>query len=229
MTTWSTTPPLLASGWQQPAGPSASSPIWSTPTTSSFWRRTARQLQRLIDALSSFCLSVGLDVSPGKTQVLVFHAAADAALPAFTFVGRTLPHADSYKYLGVTFTRSGCAGDGLSHLCSKTGLAYHKTRGKFARLGCGSDMHLQLHLFDACVTATATTSCEHWGVHPAAAAGRKKLETQHRRYIKRICGLPDSVSTGAMLAELDRAPLPNRWLSQSREWILEQHLRAARG
>lgn len=173
------------------------------------------QLQRLIDALSGFCLSVGLDISAGKTQVLVFHAAAGATLPTFTFAGRPLPHTDSYKYLGITFTRSGRAGDGLSQLCSKTGLAYHKTRGKFARLGCGQNLYLQLHLFDACVTATAATSCEHWGVHPAAAAGRKTLETQHRRYIKQICGLPASVDTSAMLAELNRAPLPHRWLSQS--------------
>jgi hypothetical protein len=70
-------------------------------------------LQRLVDAFAGFCEALGLDVSPAKTQTMCFGLPAGEAPPGFTYSGRALPAANSYKYLGVTFTPAGSAADGL--------------------------------------------------------------------------------------------------------------------
>ena len=69
-----------------------------------------------------------------------------------TYTGRTLPQTDSYKYLGTTFTPAGMAGHGLAQVRSNVGRAFDNVRFKFDRLGCTSNIHLQLHLYDAIVT-----------------------------------------------------------------------------
>jgi len=109
-------------------------------------------LQQLLDALSGFCAALGLDVSLAKTQVMCFGLPVAAPPPTFTYAGRTLPHTDSYKYLGTTFTPADMAGDGLAQVRSNVGRAFNNVRFKFDRLGCTSNIHLQLHLYDAIVT-----------------------------------------------------------------------------
>ncbi len=66
----------------------------------------------------------------------------------------------------------------------RQGLQQHALQ---VRLGCTSNIHLQLHLYDAIVTSTALSSCEVWGVHPAAQQQWRRLAALHRRYIRRIC------------------------------------------
>ncbi len=130
-------------------------------------------LQQLIDALSGFCAALGLDASFAKTQIMCFGLPPDTPRPAFAYAGRTLPHADSYIYPGTTFTPAGAAGDGLPQLRSSVGNAFHSVRFRY-RLGCASSIHLQLHLYDAIVTATALSSCEGVGRLPVGAAAATK-------------------------------------------------------
>ena len=162
--------------------------------------------------LAGFCAALGLDVSAAKTQTMCFGLPADAVTPTFTYRGRTLPTADSYKYLGVTFTPTGSAADGLPGARSKLARAHNSVRYKVDRLGCAKDVHLHLHLFDAVATQTALSGCELWGVHPAAEQQRHKLAALHRKYIKDICGLPNGVCTDALMKELGRSDIETRWL-----------------
>ncbi len=68
-------------------------------------------------------------------QQLTRTAAVSLSPPTFTYAGRTLPHTDSYKYLGTTFTPAGMAGDGLAQVRSNVGRAFNNVRFKFDRLG----------------------------------------------------------------------------------------------
>jgi len=110
---------------------------------------------------------------------------------------------------------AGAAGDGLPQLRSSVGNAFHSVRFKFDRLGCASNIHLQLHLCDAIVNATALSSCEVWDVHPAAQQQRRKLAAQHRGYVRSICRLPTGVPTEALMAELGRTDIEAWWLAHS--------------
>ena len=143
---------------------------------------------------------------------MCFGLPAGAVTPTFTYRGRTLPTADSYKYLGVTFTPTGSAADGLPGARSKLGHAHNSVRCKIDRLGCARDLHLHLHMFDAVATQTALSGCELWGVHPGAEQQRRKLASLHRKFIKDICGLPSGVSTDALMMELGRLDIETRWL-----------------
>jgi len=63
--------------------------------------------------------------------------------------------------------------------------------------------------------ATALSSCEVWGVHPAAQQQRRKLAAQHRGYVRSICRLPTGVPTEALMAELGRTDIEAWWLAHS--------------
>ena len=63
--------------------------------------------------------------------------------------------------------------------------------------------------------ATALSSCEVWGVHPAAQQQRRKLAAQHRGYVRSICRLPTGVPLEALMAELGRTDIEARWLAHS--------------
>lgn len=76
---------------------------------------------------------------------------------------------------------------------------------------------MRLHLFGPIVTATAAFGCEMWGVHPAEQQ-RGQLARQHRRYMRRICRLPGTVSIEALMAELGRADIEARWLAHSQRF-----------
>jgi len=148
-------------------------------------------------------------------QIMCFGLPPDTPRPAFTYAGRTLPHADRYIHIGTTLTLAGAAGDSLPQLRSSVGNAFSSVRFKLDRLGCASNIHLQLHLYDAIVSATALSSCEVWGVHPAAQQQRRKPAAQHRGYVRSICCLPTSVPTEALMAELGRMDIETRWLAHS--------------
>ena len=93
-------------------------------------------LQQLLDTLSGFCAALGLDVSLAKTQVMCFGLPVAAPHPTFTYAGRTLPHTDSYKYLGTTFTPAGMAGRrlGASPQQRRQGLQQRALQVRPARL-----------------------------------------------------------------------------------------------
>ena len=177
---------------------------------------TPGDLQRLIDVISEFFAAVGLEVSDSKTQTMVFHSQFANPPPpqSFSYRQRQLPAVTEYKYLGVLFKDSGETSDGLPRVRSNIAHQHNRVRGKFAGLGCGSSMHLQLYLFDAFVTPAALYGCELWALHPSAKPQRQRLMAQYTKYIKQICRLPPTVANQPLLWELNRQPIERQWLRQ---------------
>ena len=69
------------------------------------------QLQALIDALSSYCAMLHMEISVPKTKVMVFSRVPLSAA-AFSCNGNLVEQVSSFKYLGLHFHESGtCAFD----------------------------------------------------------------------------------------------------------------------
>ncbi len=68
---------------------------------------TSHGLQHLMDGVHQFCLSMGLTISPTKTEVVVFcRQPLDSEL-TWHVDGKLLPVSPSFKYLGLIFHQSG--------------------------------------------------------------------------------------------------------------------------
>ncbi len=63
------------------------------------------QLQMMLDRLSAYALRKGLIVKTSKSEVVHFYSQC-TRVPVFTLGGSQLANKDSFKYLGVIFTKT---------------------------------------------------------------------------------------------------------------------------
>ena len=74
---------------------------------------TAAGLQDLRDSMHASCLSLGLTISPSKTEVVVFNGSSSDTWHVGQHV---LPRSASFKYLGIVFHESGGMTEALARL-----------------------------------------------------------------------------------------------------------------
>ena len=74
---------------------------------------TAAGPQDLLDSMHAFCLSLGLTISPSKTEVVVFNGSSSDTWHVGQHV---LPRSASFKYLGIVFHESGGMTEALARL-----------------------------------------------------------------------------------------------------------------
>ena len=160
-------------------------------------------LQGLIDALSDFCASAGLEISATKTQVMQFlPLVRNRPLPeqhSFSFGSDTasicLVNTSHYKYLGVTFCSSGNPSDYMPAARHNMVGAYAGLRRRYCGLACGKHVRLQLPLFTAIVTTSAMYAGELWGVHPRSAAQRRMTAQKHSKFLRQLIRVSPSTET----------------------------------
>jgi len=63
------------------------------------------QLQMMLDRLSAYALRKGLIVNTSKLEVVHFNSRS-TRVPVFTIGGSQLAKKDSFKYLGMIFTKT---------------------------------------------------------------------------------------------------------------------------
>ena len=67
---------------------------------------TRCNLQKSLDALKSYCQKWKLEVNPSKTKVVIFHSRKNPR-DIFMFDNQKLEVVNSFKYLGIEFSKSG--------------------------------------------------------------------------------------------------------------------------
>ena len=103
-------------------GPLMQAPCGVTITCTSFVRSDISEIchaqlaglqnSALLDSMHAFCLSLGLTISPSKTEVVFIGSSSDT-----WHVGQhVLPRSASFKYLGIVFHKSGGMTEALARL-----------------------------------------------------------------------------------------------------------------
>ncbi len=128
----------------------------------------------------------------------------------FTLGVRTLDNVDTYKYLGVHSSGNpkhymAAARRNLDH-------SYARMRRQHCGMACGSNLQLQLRMFDALVTSGAMFGGELWGLRRGMLVEQNKTASRYVKHLKQLAGLPTSTHTESFLLELRRLSLPARWL-----------------
>ena len=133
--------------------------------------KSPSHLQGLIDALSDFCASAGLEISATKILVMQFlplvRNRPSPEQHSFSFgsdtASKCLVNTSHYKYLGVTFCSSGNPSDYMPAARHNMVGAHAGSRQRYCGLACGKHVRLQLTLFTAIVTTSAMYAGELWG------------------------------------------------------------------
>ena len=174
-------------------------------------------LQHHLRALGSFCTQRGLSVNLGKTKVLIFHTSGTVRRrTAFMFEDSQIEIADSYVYLGITFTaRSG--------RFSMTQAARDRTTRAFAALamlerGC-HQTHFQEPrtkgwLFDTLVTPALLYAAPVWAPGLSGQSW-SRIERPHILMLSRMIRSKQSVPHDILRAEFDASPMTVEALFQT--------------
>ena len=109
--------------------------------------------------MHAFCLSLGLTISPSKTEVVVFNGSSSDT----EHVGQhILPRSASFKYLGIVFHESGGMTEALARLLQNGKGAAARLSAKHKALMCDISFPMMGRLFDAVVHPTVMYGCEVW-------------------------------------------------------------------
>ena len=94
---------------------------------------TAAGLHDLLDSMHAFCLSLGLTISPSKTEVVVFNGSSSDTWHVGQHV---LPRSASLKYLGIVFHESGGMTEALARLLQNGEGAAARLSAKHKQKAC---------------------------------------------------------------------------------------------
>ena len=157
---------------------------------------TAESLQR---TLNDYCQLWKLNINTDKSKVIVFGSRLNKPFQ-FKLGPNDLETVDSYKYLGVFFSKSGSFLNASKHIAEQARKALYYLYTRINNLNLPID--LQIKLFDHTVLPILTYGCEVWGFENI-----KILERIHAEFLRTITKTKKSTPHYMLFAELGRYPL----------------------
>jgi hypothetical protein len=163
---------------------------------------TADELQKALDAMSSYCNMWSLQVNPAKTKIVVFckNVRGIRNAPNFIFEGNMLEVVDSFSYLGVKFSYNGKFTKTKEYLLQQARKAMFSVIVKSRRLNLPISM--QIHLFDTMVAPILLYGSEVWGIENLDLIDQFQL-----KFYKLILRLKQSTPNCMLYGELGVLPL----------------------
>lgn len=159
-------------------------------------------LQRVLNALNTYCNKWQLTVNLVKTKVMVFRNGGKLRrTERWFYAGSKVEVVSTYKYLGIIISSSGNwfkAQETLAGQASKAIFILKKRIHKFGVLS----PQLVFKMFDTMILPIMMYGSEIWGFHPC-----KQLDIVHNKFCKFYLGLGQSTPNIAVLGELGRYPL----------------------
>ena len=175
-------------------------------------------LQALIDASSSYCAVLHMEISVLKRKVMIVSPVPAPAV-AFSCNDNPIEQVTSFKYLGLHFHQTGAVAHVVTPIKSKAGGSWAAVQRRHSLLQCGKTINLHLHLLQAVLVSVLLYGCQVWGTHSphVATANRARLDLQrlYDYYLRTICGLLPSTPRRMLLAELGLLPLQVLWWRQT--------------
>ena len=161
--------------------------------------KSPEDLQQNLNIFAQYCLDWKLDVNKSKTKIVIFGARKNCNT-SFSFDNLPLDIVDSYKYLGLFFSKSRSILNARKHLLEQAKKAMHLLLMRTKNLFLPVD--LQLKLFDQTVLPILTYGCEVFGFENCGL-----LETVHTQFLRSILRARKSTPLYMLYGELGRFPI----------------------
>ena len=156
-------------------------------------------LQNNLNAFKRYCDEWKLKINFSKTKVVIFGSRNDKKFRFF--IGEVeIDIVDSYKYLGVVFSKSGSFLKAKNHIVQQANKAMFLLLTRIQNLNLPLD--LQLKLFDHTVMPILTYGSEIWGFE-----NTDSIEKVHNDFLRKITRSKRSTPMYMVYAELGRHPI----------------------
>ncbi|XP_037508119.1 uncharacterized protein LOC119383914 [Rhipicephalus sanguineus] len=178
-------------------------------------------IQRSLNAVASFSVTIGLTLSPTKTEALLVHprTAAVQRVKRLVLEGRLIPWNKEVTYLGLKIDHR-LTGLPATRAAITKAVRVQKGVGKLLCRGRGCTPRPALRLYHGVATAVQTYALP---LVQLAPCRREQLELQHRQAIRHFLGLPRQSRVAASLAEAGSWPLSLTMLRQSLNHVDRLH------
>ena len=155
-------------------------------------------LQKALNVLSVYCQKWMLEVNVEKTKVMIFHKKKQRGV--FYFNGNVLEVVDSFRYLGVEFSRTGNFAKGKKYSFDKAQRALFALLQNARKKNLPTD--IVLDLYKKMVVPVMLYGCEIWGYEKLDI-----LEKLHLKSLKYILHLNRSTMSAQVFGESGLFPL----------------------
>jgi hypothetical protein len=157
-------------------------------------------LQRLIDLTCQFFASLGLEINPQKSDVVIFAPLRAPNPTSFAIAGLTKDVVNESKYLGVIFHKGGNWKCQLEATVTRCKMARGRCQVICSTLGIDRPKPM-CQIFDMFVSAIYRYSLGTWGV---TATGLHKIDNLFCDFIRRQYRLPASTCRRGLLMQFGR-------------------------
>jgi hypothetical protein len=162
-------------------------------------------LQKMLQALESFCDKWKLEVNIEKTKVMVFKKrGAISRTERWYYKGQKVEVAPEYRYLGVIFSRTGSWGKMGESMHNKGKQLWIQLLTLQKNLRLSKQVAYATKLLDMLVLPGILYGAEVW--RPSKMK-MKLIEATHMKFLRGIIALPNSASSVAVKWELGRISL----------------------
>lgn len=155
--------------------------------------------QKALDNFYEYCIIWKLKVNLTKTNVVIFNSRTNGNM-TFTLGGQIINITNTYKYLGVIFSKSGSFLNARKHIVEQAKKAMHLLFVRANNLDLPMD--LQIKLFDNTILPILTYGCEVLGYENTDI-----LEGVHLEFLRKLARLRKSTPKFMIYAEFGRHPI----------------------
>ena len=159
----------------------------------------AAALQKCLDDFMQYCNNWKLNVNIDKTKIVIF-GAKKPEKHSFKLNNINLEIVDSYKYLGVYFSKSGTFTKAKKHLSEQADKALHFLYTAINNIQLPLDLILKL--FDQTIIPILTYASEIWGYENTDI-----IQRIENKFLRSILKLRKSTPIYMLMGELGRYPI----------------------
>ena len=183
-------------------------------------------LQRLLDALHTFCRANHLTVNTAKSVYVAFGGGRPYPV---RYEGVQLPVRNEFTYLGIPFsntTPNPLAAIQHGHH-SKATAVMHALLHRCREMGI-HNVRIRCNLFRSLVAPVLAYGCEVWGAYTLAHVGTQANawgvgralpgESVHKAFLRDTLQVPQSATVVMMMSEVGATPLLHAWAKQLLGW-----------
>jgi hypothetical protein len=181
----------------------------------------AAELQQMLDVLHEFCITKGMEVNVGKTEIVVFRKAGTSEVPgAWVYAGETVQRSSEFRYLGIILHETRglkCAIESLATAARKAMWALFP-RFKLAGI---TDIAVKLKMFSFLVTPIMEYCGEVWGpdllfsCNTLDKVWNNELQKVQNMFLRQLGKLRKSVPTTILHKEMCMDPVAKGWVRAS--------------
>lgn len=172
-----------------------------------------RQLQLMLDRLSEYAPAKHLVINAAKSEVVHFNTNANSRVPTFRLGSHALACKDSFRYLGMLFTRRLNMSASADHAVQPFMAAVHRVRDFLRSHELLDRPDVALWLGKVYVLPAGMYASQVWGT-PFLRQDREfesAVQMCHLNYLKRVLGVKRTAPNWAVLRECGHEPLRFYW------------------